>query len=101
MEQRFISCCCVQMALQSKHASGGPRQRAVHARCEPDIASFLPGAAMNHPSVRGSRCMQWCWRALVASLLAVPLSSMAQAPGRNDALYAYRGADRDAMLVEK
>ncbi len=57
---------------------------------------------MNHPSVRGSRLMQWCGSALLAASLCAPAAAQAPAAaGKNDALYMYRGADRDARLLEK
>jgi iron(III) transport system substrate-binding protein len=56
---------------------------------------------MNHPSVRGSRLMQWCGCALMAAALCAPAAAQAQAAGKNDALFMYRGADRDARLVER
>ncbi len=58
---------------------------------------------MNHHSVRGSRWMQWCAGALMLAALSAPAAAQAQAPapGKNDALFMYRGADRDARLVEK
>ena len=39
---------------------------------------------------------------ILAMLLCVPLAHAQQAPqGGNDAVYLYRGADRDQRLIEK
>jgi iron(III) transport system substrate-binding protein len=81
-------------------------RRRSAAKCELKHVSFLTGAAMNHPSVFGSRLMRCCVRALLAASLwasaMAPVQAQGQAAaGKNDALYMYRGADRDAALIEK
>jgi iron(III) transport system substrate-binding protein len=55
---------------------------------------------MNHPSVRGRQLLQLYCCGLLAAALCGPAQAQATS-GKNDALYMYRGADRDARLVEK
>lgn len=55
---------------------------------------------MNLVSARARHLQRLCCCALLAAALSVP--ALAQgAAGKNDALYMYRGADRDARLLER
>ena len=55
---------------------------------------------MNHPSVHARRLLQLCCCALLAAVCCAP--ALAQlAAGKNEALYMYRGGDRDARLLDK
>ncbi len=57
---------------------------------------------MNHGSARTNRYGKLMGGLVLAMLLCVPLARAQQAPqGGNDALYLYRGADRDQRLIEK
>ncbi len=57
---------------------------------------------MNHVSTHTNRYGRLMGGLVLAMLLCVPLARAQQAPqGKNDAVYLYRGADRDQRLIEK
>jgi iron(III) transport system substrate-binding protein len=55
---------------------------------------------MNYFSARAMRSLQLCCGLVMAALLCAPAQAQGVA-GKNDAIYMYRGADRDARLLEK
>jgi iron(III) transport system substrate-binding protein len=55
---------------------------------------------MKYFSARGMQSLQLTFSLALAALLGAAAPAHA-APGKNDAVYMYRGADRDARLVEK